>query len=240
MTSLWDIHNHILPGVDDGSSCMEESMLLIEQEYKQGVRNIIVTPHYRPGKFTISSEDRADMFAELQSYVTNRYKDVSLRLGCELYIDKATQVDIKDKYNRMAGLGIVLVEFSYGVSYATMVQLLDKFRRQNIKVIIAHVERYKCLREDANRVSELRDLGYFVQVNCDAILGRNGFAVKFFTTKLLKMKLIDFVASDSHNIDKRSVRIGKAFSYVSKKYGEELAVKLFSTNANRLFGKEAE
>lgn len=47
MTGYWDIHNHILPGVDDGSGCMRETMEMLEEEYRQGVRHIVFTPHYR-------------------------------------------------------------------------------------------------------------------------------------------------------------------------------------------------
>lgn len=49
MTGYWDIHNHILPGVDDGSGCMRETMEMLEEEYRQGVRHIVFTPHYRRG-----------------------------------------------------------------------------------------------------------------------------------------------------------------------------------------------
>ena len=58
----WDIHNHLLPGIDDGSSCMEETMQLIRTEYEQGVYNIVFTPHYRPGMFQIKPEDREAVF----------------------------------------------------------------------------------------------------------------------------------------------------------------------------------
>ena len=51
MTGYWDIHNHILPGVDDGSGCMRETMEMLEEEYRQGVRHIVFTPHYRRGFF---------------------------------------------------------------------------------------------------------------------------------------------------------------------------------------------
>ena len=57
MTGYWDIHNHILPGVDDGSSCMRETMSLLQAEYEQGIRHLIVTPHYRRGMFEIGFED---------------------------------------------------------------------------------------------------------------------------------------------------------------------------------------
>ena len=53
MTGYWDIHNHILPGVDDGSGCMRETMEMLEEEYRQGVRHIVFTPHYRRDMFAI-------------------------------------------------------------------------------------------------------------------------------------------------------------------------------------------
>ena len=57
MTGYWDIHNHILPGVDDGSGCMRETMEMLEEEYRQGVRHIVFTPHYRRDMFAIPREE---------------------------------------------------------------------------------------------------------------------------------------------------------------------------------------
>lgn len=36
---IFDIHCHIVPGVDDGAADIEETRKLLEMEYKQGVRN---------------------------------------------------------------------------------------------------------------------------------------------------------------------------------------------------------
>ena len=60
----WDIHNHILPGVDDGSGCMEETVQLIRAEYEQGIENIVFTPHYRPGMFQVSTQEREEVFRQ--------------------------------------------------------------------------------------------------------------------------------------------------------------------------------
>lgn len=65
MTGYWDIHNHILPGVDDGSGCMRETMEMLEEEYRQGVRHIVFTPHYRRDMFAIPREEV--QYAEVQT-----------------------------------------------------------------------------------------------------------------------------------------------------------------------------
>ena len=65
-SGYWDIHNHILPGVDDGASCMEETYDLLAGGTRylrvQGVRNIIFTPHHRPKLFRVSIKDRESVY----------------------------------------------------------------------------------------------------------------------------------------------------------------------------------
>ena len=119
MNNYWDIHNHILPGVDDGSSCLEETMLLIEEEYNQGVRNIIFTPHYRPNMFEVSCEDRQEVFEEILPEIAEKYPDLNCYLGCELYLSENSIENATKLGNRMNSTPIVLVEFNYGVAFAT-------------------------------------------------------------------------------------------------------------------------
>ena len=51
MKGLYDIHCHILPGVDDGARNMEESLWMLNKEYQEGVRHVILTPHFRYDMF---------------------------------------------------------------------------------------------------------------------------------------------------------------------------------------------
>ena len=41
-----DIHCHLLPGIDDGSSSIEESIEILRRAEKEGVSEIVLTPHY--------------------------------------------------------------------------------------------------------------------------------------------------------------------------------------------------
>ena len=53
---MLDIHSHILPKMDDGSSSVEESLKLLRTSAEQGITEIAATPHfyasqYSPQKF---------------------------------------------------------------------------------------------------------------------------------------------------------------------------------------------
>lgn len=85
MTGYWDIHNHILPGVDDGSGCMRETMEMLEEEYRQGVRHIVFTPHYRRDMFAIPREEIQTVYARVCEMAADRFPEMEFYLGCEYY-----------------------------------------------------------------------------------------------------------------------------------------------------------
>lgn len=115
MTGYWDIHNHILPGVDDGSGCMRETMEMLEEEYRQGVRHIVFTPHYRRDMFAIPREEIQAVYARVCEMAADRFPEMEFYLGCEYYIHSDASVERlrgNPKYY-MAGSRTVLMEFAY-------------------------------------------------------------------------------------------------------------------------------
>ena len=81
MSYIIDMHCHIVPGVDDGSQDIEESMALIEMEYDEGVRKIICTPHYMRNKNVYSSKELDKKFQLLRDKVAEKHSDMMLYLG---------------------------------------------------------------------------------------------------------------------------------------------------------------
>ena len=115
MTGYWDIHNHILPGVDDGSSCMRETMSLLQAEYEQGIRHLIVTPHYRRGMFEIDFEDIQKVYEKTRLYCEETFPSMHLYLGRECFVSSVNRAEkiLSDSRYYMAGRPVVLLEFGY-------------------------------------------------------------------------------------------------------------------------------
>lgn len=86
MKGLYDIHCHILPGVDDGSRNMEESLWMLNKEYNEGVRHVILTPHFRYDMFEPHMNIVTRQFMQLRRAAMNIGEDgMRLYLGCELH-----------------------------------------------------------------------------------------------------------------------------------------------------------
>ena len=81
MKRTFDLHTHILYGVDDGAHTMRESLALLEEASEQGVTDIVLTPHYRKGMFAYPTEDILKHFLLLKKAA--RPLALSLYLGCE-------------------------------------------------------------------------------------------------------------------------------------------------------------
>lgn len=233
--SLWDIHCHIIPSVDDGAQNLEETRKLLQMEYEQGVRNIIVTPHFRRQMFETPIRTIRKQFSLLQQCVqelNDKYEgNMKVYLGCELYANmEMTRMLEEGTVSTMAGSGYVLVEFSENTKSSYIEERIHSLTAVGYRPIIAHIERYENLRSDLEMIRNLTDMGAYVQINAGSILGNSGFFTKRFCWKLMKEDLLHFVGSDCHDSKYRVCNTGEAYHAVCKKMGQEYADQIFTEN----------
>lgn len=230
MKGLYDIHCHILPGVDDGARNMEESLWMLNKEYQEGVRHVILTPHFRYDMFEPHMNIVTRQFMQLRRAAMNIGDEgMRLYLGCELH-SSMDMVECLKKGRRLtlAGSRYVLVEFSNGDEKNYIEERVRSLLMNGFIPIIAHVERYKATRNDIGFLTELKDMGAHIQVNADTISGQDGFGAKTFARKVMKHGLLDFVGSDGHRKTERIPEIGKCVAKMEKTMGSEYVKKILS------------
>ena len=234
-----DIHCHLLYGVDDGPKKIEESIQMLKEAKSQGISAMILTPHYRHGMFQYPLDEIMEHYKKLEPYASEL--GIKLYLGCESHVHSRFAKYLQTgRCLTMAESSYVLTEYSYDTSYETIYQMTSSLMMKGYIPIIAHVERYKVLAENLTNIQELRKLGARIQVNADAILGKEGFHTKKLCKKLLKDMLIDFVASDSHGAKQRSCHLKECYRYIEKKYDKAYARKLMCENPKLILGEQAE
>ncbi len=231
----WDIHNHILPGLDDGASCMADTCDLLLSEYEQGIRNVIFTPHCRTSMFGVSADEREMVYRRVLEQVKDKFPDMNLYLGCEYYFQGNLMRDLQDPRCRMAGTRVVLLEFSADTSFPRMLDTVETLRKAGYQIIIAHPERYRCLHAGVSGVTALTEAGVRIQINAGSVLGRQGRLLKRVCRDWLKAGRVDFIASDAHSVDYRPVELERCRRLVQKKLGREQADLLFRDNQADLF-----
>lgn len=233
---LFDVHCHMIPEVDDGSDSIETSLQMIRAQYDAGVRQILLTPHYRKGVFEAPRDYVEQRFEELRQRVKevlpdsnrNGSEDLQLYLGCE-YHSCMSMVEELQKEPRycLNGTRSVLVEFSSEDDRNYLRERVYTLRSSGFLPVIAHVERYPACIRNPELILELKKIGAMIQVNADSILGKEGRKAKKFARMLIKEDLLDFVGSDAHDLKERPSRLKACFDWVSAKYGSGYAGWLF-------------
>ena len=233
--NYFDMHCHIVPGVDDGADTLETSIQILRKEYEDGIRNIILTPHRRIRMFEPEEAVVQEHFLALKREVAEDLPELTLYLGREYHahLDMIQELARHPEY-RMAESDYLLLEFSSQHSMAYIRDRVQEALMRGYEVIIAHCERYGPVRNSLDFADDLRRMGARLQVNADSVTGREGGGVKRFCARLLKYQMVDFIGSDAHNTTDRRTNLGECIRLVTKKYGEEYAKKIFCENPERI------
>lgn len=239
MKELIDIHCHVLPGLDDGAKNMEEAIEMLRMSYESGVGTVIATPHFHIDT-VVAEYEECNRALEQLNVAKNREKlDIKVLLGSEIYYTNDILQKISEKkIHTLADSKYILLEFSPWDEYDKLLQAVNEAYSLGYIPVFAHVERYGCLHEDIKRVNELSERGVLLQVNAKSVLGDNGRKKQKFIKRLMKYGVISFIASDGHDNINRVTSLDKCFQYVSKRYGEDMAKKIFCENPRYITGNK--
>ncbi len=227
-----DIHSHILPGVDDGSKSMDETLRMLRIAQSEGITDMIATPHYQSKRFFTPAEKVREMTEELQVEAAAQGIFITLYPGTEIYYRSGLEAHLnKGELATLNGGSHVLVEFSPFEEFSYIRNAMEDFRGMGYRPVLAHVERFACLLENIGRVRELRGMGCRIQANAGSISGDYGFRVKRYLHGLLREELIDYVGTDAHNAAGRAPRMKKCRELLQKKYHADYVERLLWKNA---------
>ena len=230
-----DIHCHILPGLDDGSGSMEESMEMLRIAEKAGITDIIATPHYRGGRHDPSPETIRERIRQVHREAVERKIYVNLYPGNEVrFFSGLEDIPLAEKICTLNGSPYILIEFSPSDPYRFIRNALDEVLGMELVPVIAHVERYSCMLDDWKNVESLRTMGAQIQVNASSVIGRAGIKARKLTGILLARQLVDYIGTDAHGSKSRTPDIRKLLKLLDRKYEDPYIEKILCGNAMKL------
>lgn len=230
--SYIDIHSHILPGLDDGSRSMQQSLEMLRIAEKEGIDLIIATPHNMPGKGQPSLKRVRECAERLQYEASLEGIQIPILIGTEYYFREEVLETLEDENGiRMNDSEYVLVEFEPMVEKIYFRNALREILATGHRPIVAHVERYAKIMKDKPMLLDLKKMGALIQVNAASVIGGNGRLAKKDVKWLLKQRIVDFVATDAHSNGRRAPFMRKCAKYLYKKYNAEYVDDLLYGNA---------
>ena len=234
ITDIWDIHCHILPGVDDGSQTMTESLEAIDAAVSQGIRHFLVTPHFHPGRYMVYAETVRVTLGQLARACIESGRNVTFFPGQECYYFSGLKELLRNgEVLTLAGGRYVLLEFDPYVPFNYMKQGFRDLQSAGYRIVLAHFERYKCLREEG-RLKELKQQDILLQMNYDMLLEKDGVFRKNIWRRYVQDGTVDLLGSDTHGTHFRPIHASEAFQWLESSVDRETINRILYRNVDRI------
>jgi protein-tyrosine phosphatase len=195
-----DIHCHILPNVDDGSSSMEESMEMARMALYSGITAVVATPHFLGEPESLEQLPLIDRaYRELKKSLM--IWDIPLRLhkGAEILCTKKTSILAAErKLPTLSNTRYVLTEFYFDETFEFIDDCLAEISYHGYRPVIAHPERYAAIQQDPLRARHWVNHNFVLQLNKGSVLGAFGSHAQQCANDLLELGLVHLFASDAH------------------------------------------
>ena len=204
---MTDLHSHILFGIDDGSSNIEESIKLLKIMEDAGFNNIILTPHYIDGsEYCANNIEKLKRLEILKEEAKRNNISINLYLGNEIFINDHIVEGIKaNEIYTLNNSKYLLFELPFHNQILSLSDIIYEMKYQGYIPILAHPERYVYFQENPSLIDELRDEGLLFQANFSSIIGNYGKHSQKLLKYMLKNHYIDYLGTDIHHISKSDV-----------------------------------
>ena len=237
------MHIHIMPEVDDGSESMEMTMRMLRIARENRIGTMILTPHHKGGHRNVSPDGQLRRIAGMQDAMdaSEEWNNtwIDLYPGNEIMYDSSVLEELEEgRIRTMADSSYVLVEFKPWEEFSYIQEGLRNLSYEGYRVILAHCERYDCLRRDASLAGELARNRIYLQVNADDVLPHFRSPFAKFVGSLLKEELVSFVGTDAHKDRERSPQMLKCWQYLNRKYDPDYVREITRENTLRIIADE--
>ncbi|VAX06198.1 Manganese-dependent protein-tyrosine phosphatase [hydrothermal vent metagenome] len=231
---MFDLHSHILPGIDDGAQTTGIALEMASQAVADGITHIILTPHIQPGVYDNDIHTISSAFTAFKTDLTANHIPLAIGMAAEVRISfEIIQMVIEERIpflGTLDGYKILLLEFPHSHILPGTEKLIDFLIQRNIRPLIAHPERINDVLRDLDKLRCFIDAGCLMQVTASSIAGFFGEAIRITSEQMLERDWIHVLATDAHNTTHRIPEMSPGREAVARLAGEETAWKLVRDN----------
>ena len=214
-----DVHSHVLPRMDDGSSGTEVSMRMLRTSFSQGVDTVFATPHFYGHRESPASflERREKAFSRLPLEEEGLPR---VYAGAEVYYFESMSHCDDLRRLTLQGSSYILLEMPF-IRWSDHIisEVLNVRERLHLTPYLAHIERYFKLQRGTNYIQQLMEEQLILQCNAEFFLDSGFFGTGKKAMKLLEEGKIHLLGSDMHNMSSRPPNLGDAWQLILEKKG---------------------
>ena len=197
-----DMHSHLIPGIDDGSANMDETIAMLAKFESLGYQKVITTPHIMSDYYRNTPEIILSGLEKVKEAISTHNLKIKFEAAAEYYFDETLLERLAKKEKLLTfGDNYVLFEFSFHSEPNQVDKLFFELLTQGYKPVLAHFERYAFLFGKIEKAAEWREKGINIQLNINSLGGQYGPEVVAQSKALIDNGQVDFVGTDCHRMD---------------------------------------
>ena len=194
-----DMHSHLIPGIDDGSRNMDETIAMLAKFESLGYKKVITTPHIMNEVYPNGPESIIGGLTSVQETAKSLGLSIEIEAAAEYYFDETLVEKIRNR-SVLSFQEYVLVEFSFHSKPEFEDKLFFEMQTAAYKPVLAHFERYPYYHGSVDKAVYFKEKGVAIQLNLNSLTGHYGQSVKKQAELLIDEGLVDFAATDCHRI----------------------------------------
>ena len=227
LSGFVDIHHHLLYETDDGPANFEQSVQMLHRAVEQGISCIAATPHILPGHIEFDAEKNLQKLEALREYIVRQSLPLEVIPGAEVLYTAATASFVETGRITMLGNSWhMLMEFHPYVHYDEMRRAILSIGNMGYSVVLAHAERYRCLRIKGRAARLQTNFNVQIQFNSDTVIASHKRFGDRWIRRMLREGMVDIIASDAHNTSSRPCTLGDCAKLIAEEYGEDEARRM--------------
>jgi len=227
---MYDLHSHLLPGIDDGSPDYETSLTMARAYVDQGVQCVACTPHILPGLYHNSGPQIKTAVTELQQRLDEAAIPLRLVAGADNHIIPDFVAGLKQ--GRLLPIGdscYVLVEPPHHIAPVRLEDLFFSILLGGYIPILTHPERLSWIESKYDVMTTLAAKGVWMQLTSGSLSGRFGRRPRYWAQRMLEEGLVQILATDAHDTVRRPPDLAKGLREAERLVGVEEARHLVVT-----------
>ena len=199
---MYDLHAHILPGVDDGAKTPEDTLAMSRVAAETGTKVVLATPHRKDVTENWSVAYLRKLIEDMNAQNRDHGVELSLVLGMENHLDTDLPAEIAaGRALPMNGSRYILIEMPFFGRPGYIEDTLSEVQDMGLVPVLAHPERIEAFQNDPDMLRGFidKDKGMVSQITSNSLIGFWGEEVADFTGYLLRNGMAHVMASDTHH-----------------------------------------
>lgn len=233
-----DIHNHIIPSVDDGPSNEEEMIKLVKQAADQNITGIVASPHHLHYRYDNEFQDIVQKVQEINEHEEVKKLGITVYPGQEVRISDQLLTHLDNgKIKGINNSKYLLLELPSNQVPNYTQNIIYEIQTRGFIPVIVHPERNKQISQDINILYGLVGIGALSQLTASSLTGTFGKNIQKLSLQMIEHNLVHFIASDAHHSDLRPFGLANVVNNKKLVKWEE-SIKMYLKNNEKMINNE--